>query len=40
MFSENELQTVFGDLKIPFKSQDIEYLKLRNKIKWRFKEGT
>ena len=40
MFSENELQTVFDDLKIPLKRQDIEYLKLRSKIKWRFKKGT
>ena len=40
MFSERELQTVFRKLKIPLKNQDIEYLKLRNKIKWRFKKGS
>ena len=40
MFSENELRTVFDNLKIPLERQDIEYLKLLNKIKWRFKEGT
>ena len=40
MFSENELQTLFDNLRVPLKSQDIEYLKLRTKIKWRFKKGS
>ena len=40
MFSERELHNVFNKLKIPLKNKDIEYLKLRNKIKWRFKKGT
>jgi len=40
MFNENELQKLFDNMKIPLKGQDIEYIKLRNKIKWRFKKGT
>ncbi len=39
MFSENEFETAIDELKIPFKRQDIEYLKLQNKIRWRFKKG-
>lgn len=40
MFNENELHKLFDNLKIPLKGQNIEYLKLRTKIKWRFKKGT
>ena len=40
MFNDNEIRTALNDLKVPSVDDSIEYAKLKNKIKWRFKKGT
>ena len=39
MFSDSEFENAIDTLKIPLNRQDIKYLKLQTKIKWRFKKG-